>query len=160
MVILSIVSYGSLSLVMILIDMFGPTNSELVECTSLVTSILFSYYFISSGSEFVFVHFIALSAFIGALVLNIYGLQNNTSIILHKNDDTNLNKNLNKNLNHNDKNSNDININNNNDTHNKTHNKTHKNNIENNDNKMAGIINPEIESIKISHKPHIMSDTD
>merc|ERR1712013_298433 len=38
MLMLSVVSYLSLSLMVIIIDIFGPTNSELVECTSLVTS--------------------------------------------------------------------------------------------------------------------------
>lgn len=81
MLMLSLVSYASMSLVLVLIENFGPTNNELVECTSLVTSILFSYYFMSSGSEFVFVHFIALAAFIGAFTLNVYGLSKQQQII-------------------------------------------------------------------------------
>jgi drug/metabolite transporter (DMT)-like permease len=92
MLILSVVSYMSHSLVFVLIDLFGPTNSELVECTSLVTSILFSYYFIASGTEFVFVHFLALVAFLGAFTLNVYGmsqqqkaqLRTKTEEILHQ----------------------------------------------------------------------------
>ncbi len=74
MVMLSMVSYLSLSLVLIIITIFGPTNSTLVECTSLVTSILFSYYFISSGGGFVFVHSVALLAFLAAMMLNVYGI--------------------------------------------------------------------------------------
>jgi len=71
---LSVVSYFSLSLMMIIIDIFGPTNSELVECTSLVTSVLFSYYFIESGSEFVAVHILAMTVFVVSFGLSVHNL--------------------------------------------------------------------------------------
>eukprot|EP00483_Globobulimina_turgida_P009970 UN09989 len=74
MLMLSIVSYFSLSLMMIIIDIFGPTNSELVECTSLVTSVLFSYYFIEAGSEFVVVHILAMAVFVISFGLNVKNL--------------------------------------------------------------------------------------
>eukprot|EP01083_Nonionella_stella_P005014 14615_1 len=74
MLMLSMVSYFSLSLMMIIIDIFGPTNSELVECTSLVTSVLFSYYFIEAGSEFVFVHILAMFVFVISFGLNVQNL--------------------------------------------------------------------------------------
>jgi len=74
MLMLSVVSYFSLSLMMIIIDIFGPTNSELVECTSLVSSVLFSYYFIESGSEFVVVHIAAMSLFVVAFGLNLHSM--------------------------------------------------------------------------------------
>merc|ERR1712087_340718 len=74
MLMLSVVSYLSLSLMVIIIDIFGPTNSELVECTSLVTSVLFSYYFIEAGSEFVAVHILAMTVFVFSFGLNMHSL--------------------------------------------------------------------------------------
>eukprot|EP00484_Ammonia_sp_Unknown_P018320 CAMPEP_0197036046 /NCGR_PEP_ID=MMETSP1384-20130603/13664_1 /TAXON_ID=29189 /ORGANISM="Ammonia sp." /LENGTH=450 /DNA_ID=CAMNT_0042466173 /DNA_START=20 /DNA_END=1372 /DNA_ORIENTATION=+ len=81
MLMLSIVSYFSLSLMMIIIDIFGPTNSELVECTSLVTSVLFSYYFIEAGSEFVAVHMLAMIVFVISFGLNVKNLSEQQSQI-------------------------------------------------------------------------------
>ena len=74
MLMLSMVSYFSLSLMMIIIDIFGPMNSELVECTSLVTSVIFSYYFIEAGSEFVWVHMLAMIIFVISFGLNVQNL--------------------------------------------------------------------------------------
>merc|ERR1712154_530696 len=74
MLMLSMVSYFSLSFMMIIIDIFGPTNSELVECTSLVTSVIFSYYFIEAGSEFVWVHMLAMMIFVVSFGLNVQNL--------------------------------------------------------------------------------------
>lgn len=99
MLMLSIVSYFSLSLMMIIIDIFGPTNSELVECTSLVTSVLFSYYFIEAGSEFVAVHILAMIVFVISFGLNVKNLsQQQTQIdkLIEKKEIAKLENKLNK----------------------------------------------------------------